>query len=183
MLTRETQGEVDGFERHFQLQNDDVGTEKHTGSGLDIGGRKAVISAFDDQNPVLARTIDKNRRDAAGYSRRDEHAAGIDTQGRKVLDACRSKEVVAETGDHRNFRSAEARRNRLVRAFAAEAEMKAVAEDGLSRARKLICKGRKVHVCAAYDGDLWWSAHLLFLFRKSGNIVCRRYTKDYAAAL
>ena len=62
----------------------------------------------------------------------------VDSKRRKILHGSFAKEVVADFGDHHNRRAAEPRGHGLVRALAAKAKIKALAEDGFARPGKCI---------------------------------------------
>ena len=79
--------------------------------------------------------------------------SGVDAKLFKVLDRRGPEKVVAYAGHHKDVGSAEARGNRLVGAFSAEAEVEALAEDRFSRLRELVGESSEIDVGAAYDCD------------------------------
>ena len=62
-------------------------------------------------------------------------------------------QVIAHARHHRHVGAAAARRDRLVRALAAEPDIETAAEDGLARLRQSIRERRQVDVAAPDDGD------------------------------
>ena len=100
---------------------------------VDIGRGERVVGAFDDQDAVLAGAIDEDGRDAARLAFGDPNVAGADAFGAEVLNGGGAEEIVADARDHGDVGAAERRGDGLVRAFAAEAELKSAAEDGFAR--------------------------------------------------
>src|SRR5262249_14630699 len=62
---REPQRVVDGLEWDLELEDDAIGLAEDFGGGIDIGGKEAVVRAFDNEDSILAGAVDEDRGDAA----------------------------------------------------------------------------------------------------------------------
>src|SRR5438445_683127 len=102
---------------------------------------------------ILATGIHKDRGDAAGNAGGDAHVSRVNALRFKIPNRCGPEKIAPYFCHHAHVRAAETRRNRLVGAFAAEAEIELPAEDGFPRPREHIMERGKVHVSAAHNGN------------------------------
>ncbi len=113
--------------------------------------REEIVRAFDNDDAILAARLDEDGSDAARNSFRDADVARVNSLGLKIFDGCGAEEIAADFRDHGYRGAAQASGDRLVCAFAAEAEVEFFAEDGFARARKDVIECCEVHIGAAYD--------------------------------
>src|SRR5208337_814217 len=86
VLPRKLDGVVHGFQRDLELEDDTVGVLQRSCGGIHVGRFQRVIRAFDDDDPILSRGIDENRRYSTRNTAYLPHMRGIDAKFFKVLD-------------------------------------------------------------------------------------------------
>jgi len=155
----ELHGVVDGGERDFELQDDGGGLLEKRGGGVDVGGRERVVGAFDDDDAILAAGFDEDGCDAGGDAVGDADVGGVNAERFEILDGGGAEQVGANFGDHGDACATKFGGDGLVGAFAAEAEVEFLAEDGFAGTRETVVEGGEVDVGGAHDGDEGWSRH------------------------
>ena len=132
-----------------------------TGRGfVDVRRQQPIVGALDDDDAVLAVRIRRRsarrrstRRRRSGRARR--RCPGVS----KFSIVAGPKRSLAHAADHGDIGAAQSRRDRLVGALAAPAEVEVFAEDRLPGLREAIGKGRQIDVRAADDGNLRSGGH------------------------
>ena len=103
--------------------------------------------------------FDKDGRNAARNSFGDVHVAGVDAEGRKVLNRGRAKQVTSHLGDHAHGSATEAGGHSLICTLPAEAQVEFLSKNRLARPRKHVVKGDEVDVGTAYDNNVGLFCH------------------------
>ena len=142
---------ADGAEGNLKLHDDGVCLAEQGRGGIHIFRCKRVVCALHDDDAILATGIHKDRGDAAGNAGGDAHVSRVNALRFKIPNRCGPEKIAPYFCHHAHVRAAETRRNRLVGAFAAEAEIELPAEDGFPRPREHIMERGKVHVSAAHN--------------------------------
>src|SRR6266404_9207021 len=161
---------VDGAQRDLKLQDDSVRFVQQQSRGVHIFRGEYVVGALHDDDAVLAARIYEDGRHSAGNSFGEEHIPRVDPLRFKVLDCGGAEEIVPHSRHHAHVCSAEPRRNRLIGAFAAKAEIELFAEDGLPGPREHIIKRSEVYIGAAHYRNKGLLGHH-FITVVSGKII------------
>ncbi len=74
MFFAEGEGGIDRLERDFELHEDEVAGLKILARRLDVGRRQVAVRALDDEDEIVARGVDEDRR---GSSRLPGHALNV----------------------------------------------------------------------------------------------------------
>ncbi len=177
----ESERRIDGLERRLELQQDEIAGLEVVGGGLDVGRREIAVRALDDEDEIVARWIDEDRRRAG---RLPPHALNVrraDAHRLEVLQHALAQHVVADFRHHDDLGAELRRRNRLVGALAAVAHLEARRGDRLAPDRHALDIGHEIDVARADDADQRALCHLSLAslwrlrdWRRAGGIEGRR---------
>ena len=145
---------ADSGEGDFKLQQNGVSLAEKWRGGIHILGREGFVRAFDNQDAVLPTGVDKDRRDAGGDSFRDPHVTGIDALGLEVLYGGRSKQIIADLGDHADGSATSACGHSLVGALSSKTQVEFLSENRFARPWKRVVEDRQVNIGASHHRNL-----------------------------
>ena len=146
-------GVVDRLQRDFELEEDQAAAAEVLGGGIDIGREQVVVGALDDEDAVLARGIDEDRRDAARRAGDGADMAGIDAESLEIADGVAAEEIVADAADHQHIGAELRRGDGLVGALAAMAHGEGLRLQRLAGLRHPRRVGHQVDHVAADNPD------------------------------
>ena len=144
---------IDGLDRHFELQQDQVALGQVLGGALDVGRQEVVVGPFDDQDRVLARRVHHDRGDTARLARHPSAMTRVDPDAGEVADRVIRECVVADLGHHQDLGPELGGRNRLVGALAAVTHLEARRLERLALGRHAGDVGDEIDHVAADYGD------------------------------
>ena len=150
MLSRESDGVVDGLDRNLELEHDAIDGFQQIGGSIHAGRLHLVVRALHHQDSVLSVGLDKNGRHAAGYAFHLPYMGCVDSQLLEIFNRGRTEEVAAYPRHHEYSRSAKLGRYCLIGALAPEAEIEFLAEDSFAGLGETVGKSDQVNIRAAH---------------------------------
>ncbi len=135
---------INRFERDLELQDDRVHALEVRRGRVDVGWHQPVVGTLDDDDAILTIGLDEDRCNAGRRAFDDVHMRGVDAEGGEIIDRRLPEQVVADLGHHHHLGAAKPRRDRLIRALSAEAQIEALAEQSFAGARERIREGHEV---------------------------------------
>src|SRR6202042_2481825 len=121
----EGDGRVDSFERNLELHEDEIASLQDIRRAIEVRGRKIGVRSFYDEDRVLSRWLDHDRRDAAGLPLDAPDVARIDPEPIEIADGGVCKHVIADGCDHHHESAQLGCRRSLIGSLAAMSHLEA----------------------------------------------------------
>ena len=144
---------IDRLERDFELGEDEVAGLEIVAGPRDVLRTEIAVRALDDEDAVVARPVDEDRRSAGRLTADALNMRGVDARALEILEHAIAQHVVADFRHHDDRGAELRRRDRLVGALSPMAHLEPRRSDRLAPDRHAIDIGHEIDVARADNPD------------------------------